>query len=140
MKRFLPVLMGFALLLLSSTEGWGLPTCSGSPTNYASTAASWTDCFGTWTTGNGNKYVTEWKNGKQHGHGTLTFGPKSKWAGDKYVGKWKDGKQHGQGTETYANGGKYVGEFKDGKRYGQGTFTHANGRIEEGIWENDELK
>ena len=34
--------------------------------------------------------------------------------GDKYVGEYKDGKQHGQGTYTYANGDKYVGEYKDG--------------------------
>ena len=42
MKRLLPVLMGFALLLLSSTEGWSLPSC---PTY--SHASNWTDCFGT---------------------------------------------------------------------------------------------
>ena len=27
MKRLLPVLMGFVVLLLSSTEGWSLPPC-----------------------------------------------------------------------------------------------------------------
>ena len=32
MKRLLPVLMGFVLLLLSSTEGKSLPPCPGSPT------------------------------------------------------------------------------------------------------------
>ncbi len=26
--------------------------------------------------------------------------------GEEYVGEWKDGKQHGQGTYTDANGGK----------------------------------
>ena len=40
MKRLLPVLMGFAFLLLSSTEGWSLPPCPGS---YNKT---------TWTIGN----------------------------------------------------------------------------------------
>jgi hypothetical protein len=32
MKRLLPVLTGFALLLLSSTEGWSLPPCIGTYT------------------------------------------------------------------------------------------------------------
>ncbi|MDA0361923.1 MAG: hypothetical protein O3A45_02845 [Proteobacteria bacterium] len=36
--------------------------------------------------------------------------------GDKYVGEWKDDKQHGQGTYTFADGGKLVGEWKDGKQ------------------------
>ena len=35
--------------------------------------------------------------------------------GDKYVGEYKDGKKHGQGTYTFADGSKYVGEYKDGK-------------------------
>ena len=59
--------------------------------------------------------------------------------GDKYVGEWKDDKQHGQGTLTYADGNKYVGEYKDGKRHGQGTFTFADGGKEIGSWENDLL-
>ena len=45
-----------------------------------------------------------------NGYGTST------WAdGEKYVGEWKDGKEDGQGTYTYANGDKYVGEFKEDK-------------------------
>ena len=38
------------------------------------------------------------------------------WANeDKYVGEYKDGKEHGQGTKTFANGEKHVGEWKDGE-------------------------
>ena len=62
MKRLLPVMMGFALLLLSSTEGLSLPPCPGSPTSSGSTAGSWTDCVGTFTS------------------------PDGIWKGDKYVG------------------------------------------------------
>jgi hypothetical protein len=60
MKRLLPVLMGFALLLLSSTEGWSLPPCPGSPLKYSheeSIAAfgkppkSWINCSGDFTNG-----------------------------------------------------------------------------------------
>ena len=88
MKRLLPVLMGFVFLLLSSTEGWSLPRCPGTPTeSYSLFASAWTDCFG-----------------------TLTLD-----SGEKYVGEWKDGKKHGQGTVTFTNGNNFVGAFKNGK-------------------------
>jgi uncharacterized caspase-like protein len=35
--------------------------------------------------------------------------------GDKYVGQWKEGYEHGQGTMEYANGDRYVGLWEDGK-------------------------
>ncbi len=104
--------MGFALLLLSSTEGWSLPPCPES--------GVWNNCFGTYTTADGTKYVGEWKDDKSHGQGTETYA-----SGDKYVGEFKDGNFHGQGTYTRANGNKYVGEFKDGKRHGQSIKTYA---------------
>jgi hypothetical protein len=55
----------------------------------------WTNCYGTYTYADGNKYV----------------------------GEFKDDKRNGQGTYTYANGDKYVGEHKDNKANGQGTYT-----------------
>ena len=57
---------------------------------------------------NGTKYMGEWKDGKKHGQGTVTF-----YNGMKYVGEFKDGKQNGQGTTTYTAGIKYVGENKN---------------------------
>jgi hypothetical protein len=76
------------------------------------------------------KYVGEWKDGKKHGQGTLT------WAnGRKYVGEFKDGKYHGKGTFTYPDGTcLYVGEFKDGKMQGQGTYTNVMGHKYVGEW------
>ena len=93
--------MGFVFLLLSSTEGWGLPPCP--------EKGVWTECFGTYKSDDGTKYV----------------------------GEWKADQSHGQGTETYSNGDKYVGEWKDGKFHGQGTMTYANGRVEKGEWNNN---
>jgi hypothetical protein len=93
------------------------------------------NCFGTWTWANGDKYVGEWKDDKQHGPGTFTFAK-----GDKYVGEYKDGKRNGQFTVTYASGDKYVGEFKDDKRSGQGTYSHAGGTVKEGIWKDGEFQ
>ena len=82
-----------------------------------------------YTYANGDKYVGEWQDGKNHGQGTFT----NTWL--KYVGEYKDGKHHGQGTIS-ANGNKYVGEWKDGNQHGQGTFTGKNGDEYMGEWEN----
>ena len=96
MQRWLPVPMGFVVLLLSSTEGWSFPPC---PTDrYAST---WTNCIGTYPYASGGGYVGEWKNGYYHGKGTYTFAN-----GDKYAGASKDDKFHGEGTFTWVNGNK----------------------------------
>ena len=46
------------------------------------------------------------------GLGSLTYPD-----GDKYVGEWKDGKQHGQGTRTFSSGGWYDGSWKDGQSW-----------------------
>ena len=73
MKKILPVLMGVGLLLLSSTEGWSLPPCPGSPTDdYDNTAKSWTDCFGNFNWSNKAKYVGEWKDGEFPGKGIFS--------------------------------------------------------------------
>ena len=89
---------------------------------------------GTYTWSDGNKYIGEFKDGKYYGKGTFTFAN-----GNKYVGKFKDNKFNGQGTFTFPDGAKYVGEYKNDQRHGKGTYTSANGKIKEGIWENDKL-
>ena len=88
LQRWLPVPMGFVVLLLSSTEGWSFPPC---PTDrYAST---WTNCIGTYPYASGGGYVGEWKNGQGHGQGTLTFADgrvqKGIWENDKLKPWWK---------------------------------------------------
>ena len=45
-----------------------------------------------------------------NGYGTFTSTN-----GDKYVGEWKDGKQHGQGTYTGTDGTVEKGIWKDGE-------------------------
>ncbi|MDA9885295.1 hypothetical protein N9D59_06745, partial [Burkholderiaceae bacterium] len=93
-----------------------LPACP------SSVDVRWTNCYGTYTYPNGDKYVGEYKDGEQHGQGTYTFPNR-----DKYVGEFKDAQRNGQGTYTYADGSKYVGEYKDDKFNGQGTYTYASG-------------
>ena len=99
-----------AILLLSLTStAYALPNCP------SDESVRWHNCFGTITFANGDKYVGEWKDDKQHGQGTFTFGQNSEWAGDKYVGEFKDSKRHGLGTYTYANGTKENGYFMNSK-------------------------
>jgi hypothetical protein len=97
-------LYALILVLLAGTAFGqsNLPACQGSD------ASKWSNCFGSWTASNGNKYVGAWKDGKPNGYAIATY-PN----GDKYVGEFKDGKLNGQGTYTWANGDNYVGEFKD---------------------------
>ncbi len=93
------------LLLVNVASAAALPPCPGSYNQR-----TWTNCEGTYT-----------------------------WAdGDKYVGEWRDDKKNGQGTYTYADGDKYVGEFRDDKKHGQGTYFFADGRVWHGLFRNDE--
>ncbi len=126
-----------------------LPSCKGSD------ASRWSNCVGTVTHANGERYVGEFKDGKYNGQGTLTTanvgvyvgewkddrrsgqGTYTFVSGNKYVSEFKDDKASGQGTLTFANGGKYVGELKDYMRNGQGTLTTANGDIYVGEWKDD---
>jgi hypothetical protein len=181
MKRLLAYLFLVLGLVLLNYNGYltagiriidvqsSLPECKGNDKNiskyskrYFKKTRKWTNCHGTFI-GNkdGVKYVGEWKDGVQHGQGTITWASgkfagvkyvggwkdgeehgQGTWthpSGEKYVGEWKDGTSHGQGTTTLADGDKYVGEHKDGKRHGLGTATATDGRVKKGIWENGVL-
>ena len=54
-----------------------------------------------------------------------------------YVGEFKNGKEHGHGTYTMPNGYRFEGEFKKGKREGYGEGVYKDGRVMKGYWEND---
>ncbi len=118
------VLVTLAVLLGSATEGWSLPPC---PAERHPTNSPWSNCFGTWTFADGDKYVGEYKDEKRHGQGTYTFAD-----GGKYVGELRGDKWHGQGTFIFADGGKYIGEWKDDRRDGFGVFTYKDGTIYSG--------
>ena len=145
---FISVLL---VLPLGMSNAWALPNCPHKGSAY------WTNCQGTYTNANGNKYVGEWKDDKWHGQGIRNLADGDKYVGEfkngkkhgqgvytyvngnKYVGKFENDKRHGQGILTYANGDKYVGEFKKRKANGQGTFTFVNGKKWVGEWENNKL-
>ena len=70
------------------------------------------NCFGTFTSDDGDKYVGEWKEDKMHGSGTYTFGLGDH-EGDKFIGEWKDNKPW-QGVE-YSPSGEVKGTFSNGE-------------------------
>jgi hypothetical protein len=128
-----------AAIMLSAAGAWALPKCPDDP------SVVWSNCLGTFTYTDGNKYVGEWHDNEPHGHGTYAFTSGNKYVGwlsegtphghgtytfangDKYVGWLKYGIFHGKGALTAVNGDEYVGEFKDDKPHGQGTYTFASG-------------
>jgi hypothetical protein len=126
MKAFYTLI--FVLLAGTAFGQSSLPACKGSD------STKWSNCFGSWTTSNSDKYVGEFKEGKIHGQGTYTFAN-----GNKYVGEFKDDYISGQGTKTWVDGGKHVGEWKDDLPNGQGTFTYANGNREVGEFKDGKL-
>ena len=59
--------------------------------------------------------------------GTMTYANQ-----DKYVGAWEDGFKHGHGTMSWSDGNIYVGEFKADYPSGKGKMTYSDGRIYNG--------
>jgi hypothetical protein len=81
-----------------------LPKCQGANT------ASWSNCIGSYTNNNGNKYEGEYLNGKAHGYGVYLYV-----LGDRYVGQWIDGLQEGLGIEYSKDGfAKRSGAWRKG--------------------------
>jgi len=120
--------------------------------------AFWTNCYGTLTFSNGNKYVGEFRDNKRNGQGTFTWATGTNYVGEfrddkrngrgtftwadgtNYVGEFRDNNKNGQGTLTFSTGSKFVGEFRDDKRNGQGIRYNARGQItESGFYENNNL-
>ena len=49
-----------------------------------------------------------------------------------YVGDYKEGKRHGPGTLTYPEGTKYAGNWEDGECIGEFTYSFPDGEIIKG--------
>ncbi|MDR0531380.1 MAG: hypothetical protein LBG83_04870 [Oscillospiraceae bacterium] len=74
-------------------------------------------------------YAGQWKNGRRHGRGSVTFSDKS-----TYVGQWKKGRFHGRGERIYADQSKYEGEWRRGMAHGRGAMQYADGSSYVGQW------
>lgn len=115
----------------------------------------WTNCVGTYSWPNGDKYIGAFKNGMRHGQGIFNYangitydgefkedkitgkGSGTFPNGNKYVGDHINGVFEGQGTFYWAKGDRYVGEYKSGKRSGQGTYIYPSGERFVGEYRDD---
>ena len=104
-KLSLYVFLGMVFCNIALTES-SLPSCKGTD------SFKWTNCFGT------EKKNTEYD---------PLYKDQYKKKKILYEGEYRSGKFHGQGTITYPDGIKYVGELKYNKPNGQGTMNFSNG-------------
>jgi S1-C subfamily serine protease len=130
MKFSTKIILICVALMFSASGAWALPKCP------SDTSLTWTNCFGTYTFANGDKYVGEFRDDDFNGQGTYTFAN-----GDKYVGEFRDDNLNGFGTLTFADGSKDVGEWRDNLLNGYAIRYSSNGSIEkEGIWKDDKFQ
>jgi hypothetical protein len=85
------------------------------------------DGFGEWTSGGGDIYLGQWREGRRLGQGTFTQADGAKyvgvWEGAKYVGVWEADRRHGQGNQIYPDGNSDEGEWREGLCPGHGAFS-----------------
>lgn len=100
-------------------------------------------------------YRGTWKDGRQHGTGTMEYrgiatytggwmngmkqgqGSMAWMSGNTYDGLWLSGVPHGEGTFSWPNRDTYVGSFIEGLKSGHGTFKWASGATYVGDWVKD---
>ena len=84
MKRLQPVLMVFGVFLGSAEESFALPECEDSPTTLSEVMESWNNCKGVFTNKELGEMGGDFRNGKLHGAGYITY------FGMHFEGKFKD--------------------------------------------------
>ena len=59
-------------------------------------------------------------------------------AGEVYEGEFRQGKKHGRGRISYTTGASYVGGFRNDLWHGQGRYTYPDGSLfHDGKWQDD---
>ena len=100
-------------------------------------------------------YEGEFRNGKPHGRGVVTFRGDRHRRAIRLEGSFRNGKLHGQGVMTFPVGltpapyvdrdrpskreGRYEGEFRNELPHGQGVMTFTHGERREGGFRNGKL-
>lgn len=100
-------------------------------------------------------YRGSWREGKQHGVGTMEYkgiatytggwmnglkqgqGSMAWISGSTYDGWWMAGAPHGEGVFTWTNRDSYNGSFSEGLKSGHGVFKWASGATYTGDWAKD---
>lgn len=75
-------------------------------------------------------YDGQYKDGKRHGEGRMTFSN-----GDSYYGQWIEGKMHGIGTYKYNGGDIYSGSYVAGAKDGKGIYEFGDESRLDGVWD-----
>ena len=124
--RFAGLIFGVILWFLLSGAANSQGMCSGSD------KSKWTNCVAQVTTPKEQKYIGEFRNGKQTGKGAYIYPH-----GLKYEGDFINGHYNGQGTLTQPDGAKYVGKFLNSKENGEGIEYGADGEVlRSGFWKD----
>jgi hypothetical protein len=126
-RKLIPLTM--ATLIGVAFAQSSLPSCQGND------SSKWNNCFGKWSSSNGDTFVGEYKDGKRHGQGTYTYA-----TGNKFVGEYIDDQPNGQGSFFGFDGSVGLGEWKDGKPNGRFIIYRADKSIDSsGIFKNGQL-
>ncbi len=108
MQKIYRFILAVGLFTLVSSS-FALPPCVGADTS------TWNNCYGRWTSTDGDLYEGEFKGGKRNGQGIYYNLANDQWKGYKYIGEWKDDSKNGQGIDYDANGRVSLsGVFKNG--------------------------
>lgn len=75
-----------------------------------------------------NVYIGDWKDGKRHGHGTLTAWPRF-----RYVGQWANDMMDGHATLQFDEA-VFAGVFKENQANGSGSLDIPGLGKYEGVW------
>ncbi|HHS95600.1 MAG TPA: hypothetical protein ENJ45_03345, partial [Phaeodactylibacter sp.] len=75
----------------------------------------------------GSRFVGNYKNGKRHGLGVITWS-----SGERFTASWKKGKINGEAEVKFGNGDAYVCEFKAGIPTGESRYIFQSGKEIEG--------
>lgn len=142
----------------------GMSICVGSSAFAASTLPScpWIgkrdNCFGEQVMSDGRLYTGEFRNGKRHGKGVVTYKDGFKYVGSfaddmyegtgelyvppgwVYSGEFVRGRFQGSGKLTVPDGKSYTGEFKADNFDGFGTLTFPDGKKYVGNFKNDQYE
>ena len=57
--------------------------------------------------------------------------------GNRYEGEFRDGNRWGKGITYFTDGRRYEGEYVNGRKWGRGTMYFPDGTVQDGIYEND---
>ncbi len=133
--KALCLLLWYALCVPAFTMANHPATCFTETEPQTECSAKEKYCVGTKLFKDGGIYEGEFKYGKPHGYGKMTWP-----GGDVYEGDFQKGLRHGEGVQTYADGSIYSGNFRLGFMDGIGTYKWSDGAIYAGGFQKNKFE